>query len=335
MYQYCYDVYCRLHEQTWIKHDYSKLFVTLSKIHAKLRGDTAGENEGGTAQDFIRTTTKYWVRTEDISKIKHIVLQHLPVFQHQLDTLEGDSQLTNSVYFDNAQMELYHGRLDKTPEAIAVRLRWYATELPDLVFVERKTHRDSWTGDISVKERFTIKESQVLPFLKGEYTVEDKVAEMREKKKSEKDIANVRRLFTEIYNQIDSKQLRPTMRTQYMRVAYQIPFDATVRISLDTNLTMIAENPKVGPDCATEGRWYRNPNVVVPPTEYTNFPHGVLEVKLSLKEGQSTPQWVQDLIDSGLVTEVHKFSKYLHGCATLLSSDVQAVPYWVDDESIR
>ena len=28
---------------------------------------------------------------------------------------------------------------------------------------------------------------------------------------------------------INSKQLIPTMRTQYMRVAFQIPFDATVR----------------------------------------------------------------------------------------------------------
>jgi SPX domain protein involved in polyphosphate accumulation len=36
----------------------------------------------------------------------------------------------------------------------------------------------------------------------------------------------------------------PTMRTQYMRVAFQIPFDATVRVSLDTNLCMISERTK-------------------------------------------------------------------------------------------
>lgn len=34
------------------------------------------------------------------------------------------------------------------------------------------------------------------------------------------------------------------MRTQYMRVAFQIPFDATVRVSLDTNLCMISERTK-------------------------------------------------------------------------------------------
>ena len=28
-------------------------------------------------------------------------------------------------YLDNSSMELYHGRLDKRPGAIAVRIRWY------------------------------------------------------------------------------------------------------------------------------------------------------------------------------------------------------------------
>ena len=43
------------------------------------------------------------------------------------------------------------------------------------MFVERKTHQDTWTGDVSVKERFTIKEEQVLPLLRGEYPVEEEV----------------------------------------------------------------------------------------------------------------------------------------------------------------
>ena len=38
---------------------------------------------------------------------------------------ETDSQLVNSVYLDNLSMELYNGRLDKTPGAIALRHRWY------------------------------------------------------------------------------------------------------------------------------------------------------------------------------------------------------------------
>ena len=72
-------------------------------------------------------------------------------------TGESDAQLTNSVYLDNDQLELYHGRLDKKQGAIALRLRWYATGEPNgLVFVERKTHRDKWTGETSAKERFIV-----------------------------------------------------------------------------------------------------------------------------------------------------------------------------------
>lgn len=40
------------------------------------------------------------------------------------ENYSGDAQLVNSVYFDNDSLELYHGRLDKKPGAIALRIRW-------------------------------------------------------------------------------------------------------------------------------------------------------------------------------------------------------------------
>jgi uncharacterized membrane protein YidH (DUF202 family) len=176
---------------------------------------------------------------------------------------------------------------------------------------------------------------QVMPFLRGEYKVEDKMKEMSAAGKSESDQAEVRRLFTEYQQVIDSKQLRPCMRTQYMRVAYQIPFDATVRVSLDTNLTMFCENPKTGVSCWASNRFYRDPELPLPSDEVTRFPHAVLEVKLSLKDDEEAPQWVVDLINSGMLTEVHKFSKFVHGCAVLLTEEIQFAPYWIDDASIR
>lgn len=33
--------------------------------------------------------------------------------------------------------------------------------------------------------------------------------------------------------------------------------------------------------------------------------------------------------------QVHKFSKFIHGTATLLPDMIAAVPYWIDDESVR
>ena len=38
-----------------------------------------------------------------------------------------------------------------------------------IVFVERKTHKESWKGEESVKERFLLAEDKVVPFLDGTY----------------------------------------------------------------------------------------------------------------------------------------------------------------------
>jgi SPX domain protein involved in polyphosphate accumulation len=213
----------KLHQQSWIKDDFSKAFVILSKIHAKLRGE-APPPEEDLATAFTRKTTKYWIKTAHISKIKHIILRHLPVFQLNLDALHGDSQFTNSVYLDNGRMELYKGRLTKSPHAICIRLRWYDLGDPTLVFVERKTHEDTWTGDASVKERFALKENQVVDFLNGKYTLEHGLRDLAKRKPSEVEVEAFTKLFTEIAAAIKSKQLKPLMRTRCMRVAYQIPF---------------------------------------------------------------------------------------------------------------
>lgn len=146
----------RMHGQAWVRGDYSDLVVRLSTIYSQLRGDEKVEEKDAAAGSFLRSTSKYWVKTEDVSRVKYAILRHLPVFLQKTSTGESDSQLTNSVYVDNDQLELYQGRLDKTPGAIALRLRWYGANEPSIVFVERKTHRDSWTGEVSVKERFIV-----------------------------------------------------------------------------------------------------------------------------------------------------------------------------------
>ncbi|MGK3744885.1 MAG: SPX domain protein involved in polyphosphate accumulation [Bacillariaceae sp.] len=146
----------RMHAQAWVRGDYSDLVVRLSHIYSSLRDDHVAEVNND-QQSFLRSTTKYWVKTEDVSRVKYYVLRHLPVFLQKTSTGESDSQFTNSVYLDNDQLELYHGRLEKSPGAIALRLRWYGNGNPKLVFVERKTHNDKWTGEVSVKERFTVR----------------------------------------------------------------------------------------------------------------------------------------------------------------------------------
>ena len=39
--------------------------------------------------------------------------------------------------------------------------RWYGSNPPTMVFYERKTHKESWKGEESVKERFTLPSDKV------------------------------------------------------------------------------------------------------------------------------------------------------------------------------
>ena len=296
------------------------------------QGSESAGNSGGTA--FTRKTTKYWVKQQDIPEVKRIIGRHLPLYQFNQD-LEGDSQLCNSVYLDNASKELYNGRIDKTPQALAVRLRWYDTGEPSLVFVERKTHKDSWSGELSVKERFTLPESQVVAFMRGQLSVDAVAVAMLDRNKSQVEVTEMRALFNEVAAVVTTKKLVPAVRTQYMRAAWQSDSSASVRISLDTDLCMLSENPSRQRQSTLEtGRWYRDPLVPLLSDEVVWFPHGVLEVKLALPDGEEPPEWVAELLDSSLCHEVHKFSKFLHGTATLMSSQVDAVPYWIDDASL-
>lgn len=121
--------------------------------------------------------------------------------------------------------------------------------------------------------------SEVPPLLAGTFDKQKHIDKMRAKGKSDKEIEDWDTLVTEVCQAINSKQLVPTLRTQYMRTAFQIPFDATVRISLDTNLCMLTETGRLTMD---QDRWFRDPSKPVPRSEITRFPHAVLEVKLQL-----------------------------------------------------
>jgi len=70
---------------------------------------------------------------------------------------------------------------------------------------------------------------------------------------------------------------------------------------LDTNICMIKENPEEGPTCTMAGRWYRDPSFPIHRTEITRFPHAVLELELAIAPGDTTPEWVQELVESGVV----------------------------------
>jgi hypothetical protein len=66
----------------------------------------------------------------------------------------------------------------------------------------------------------------------------------------------------------------------------------------------------------------------LPDSDICRFPYAVLEVKLQTQFGQEPPRWVRELVSSHLVEAVPKFSKFIHGAATLLYDRVELLPYW-------
>ncbi|KAH9856656.1 SPX-domain-containing protein [Lenzites betulinus] len=329
-----------LEKRPFYKYNWDSLIVKLSRLYDLVRtrghpvqGDSSA---GGNQSAFVRQTTKYWVHPDNLVHLKLAILKHLPVLVFNPDKeFEAKDAAISSVYFDNEDLELYLGRLEKTEGAEAVRLRWYGDMEQRTIFVERKTHREDWTGEKSVKARFPIKEHLVNAFLRGEYTMDAEFQDLVTRgKKTQQEVDGMIQLANEVQYSVITKKLVPVMRTFYNRTAFQLPGDARVRISLDTELTMIREDnwdgkPRSGDNWRRMDIGIDWPFEQLPTEDRELFKYGVLEVKLQTQFGQEPPQWVTELVSSHLVEAVPKFSKFIHGCATLLPNRVDLVPFWL------
>jgi hypothetical protein len=205
----------------------------------------------------------------------------------------------------------------------------------ETIFVERKTHREDWTGEKSVKARFSIKEKNVNAYMRGELLPAAIFEKARkEGKKSEKAIAEDERLAAEIQYSVLKHGYKPVCRSFYNRTAFQLPADARVRISLDTELTMVREDNLDGRRRSGDN-WRRMdigidwPFSQLPAEDIVRFPYAVLEVKLQTQMGQEPPEWVRQLISSHLVEAVPKFSKFIHGTACLFPDRINLLPFWM------
>ncbi|KAG0041103.1 vacuolar transporter chaperone, partial [Linnemannia elongata] len=184
-------------------------------------------------------------------------------------------------------------------------------------FLERKVHREKWTGEQSVKERFPIKTKYINPYLEGAYTMDVKFAKLLTRgQKSVKDVELMQKLANDVQTSIVGKKMRPAIRAFYRRTAFQLQNDARVRISLDTELALIREDDygriRAGKNWKREDIGIDWPFRQLPAEDVTRFPYAVLEVKLQTHHGQEPPAWIVELINSHLVESCPRFSKYIH-----------------------
>lgn len=130
------------------------------------------------------------------------------------------------------------------------------------------------------------------------------------------------------------------LRVFYNRTAFQLPDSQRVRISLDTDLTFIREDHLDGIPRRKQNNWRRtdvgidNPFSYLRDEEILRFPYAVLETKLQTHLGQEPPAWLTNLVESHLVHEVPRFSKYLHGACHFFKDRLPLLPWWLSEMNV-
>ncbi|KAM3498797.1 hypothetical protein MY10362_007900 [Beauveria mimosiformis] len=251
----------------------------------------------------------------------------------------SESPTVTSLYFDNKGFELYNKKVDSSKGAESLRLRWYGqlSTRPD-IFVEQKVA--DGTGE-SHESKFTIKDKYVTPFLTGEYAMEKTVSKMERQGQSAETVAKYKKTVDNIQSFQQKHKLAPVLRANYLRTAFQKPADDRIRISIDTDLAFIREDTlDTERPCRNPNDWHRtdidDSNMTYPfrkinQSEVSKFPYAVLEIKLREDANRKRPVWVEDLLASHLLHAVPRFSKFVHGTASLFEDHVNALPFWLSD----
>mmetsp|Transcript_24076 Transcript_24076/g.66992 ORF Transcript_24076/g.66992 Transcript_24076/m.66992 type:complete len:685 (+) Transcript_24076:97-2151(+) len=314
-------------------------------------------------ESFIRNTAKYWVRPDKVTLLKTRIVKHLPYLLFGASTIDQErllepfalldldyesvdvqpaigaysgtleeSQLLSSVYFDSPDATCYQERIHREEGARLVRFRWYGEnnwEPNKEIFVERKIHHEGWGGLSSAKERCIVPQSDIFEFMKGKLDIDDFFAKLAaEGMYSDKARKAMKGICHEVNNMIQEKHLQPILRTSYYRCAFQLSTSNEVRISLDTQMTLLNEFIQDGHPSKP---WCHTSSDLLGADEVYRFPFAILEIKL--QNVSETPHWLQQTLADIDAIQVHKFSKFQHGMAFLHPERVPILPHWHQDFS--
>ncbi|KAF4123716.1 VTC domain [Geosmithia morbida] len=331
----------------------SKLSIMYFAIRQHLEGGADGQlpdlETGGETRNGERYTAhRFWVHPDNLLEVKTLILRHLPTLVYSDSTAKeadgNDAPAVTSIYLDSKSFGLYGQQVSRQPEASSsIRLRWYGqlSDKPD-IYVEQKTVDASGNSE---EARFAIKEKYVKAFLDGEYAMDKSVQKMQRQSLPAEEIAAFQKTVHGIQELIGREGLSPVLRANYVRTAFQSPADGRVRILIDTDLAFIREDAlDADRPCRDPGDWHRadvdSGNMSYPfghlsRADVSRFPYAVLELKLredpSRPRHHSRPSWVEDLMSSHLVHPVPRFSKLVHGVASLFEDYVNDLPFWLSD----
>ena len=244
-----------VHENLPRAHLNSSLVCVISDTYNALKqAETMllDQNAGGDAlweapSSFKRTTTKYWIKDENLTKLMMICAVEAPLLVYgkkgpltstnnkDAKVTEGDklwdslATRVNSIYFDSNDMSLYSERIKRSEGAQLLRTRWYGTERPtgdELVFLELKTHHEKWVAQKSIKERAEIQERDMVDFLRPvrwkKEDAEQVILRAKPKLKDDAEkLAKQTDLLLRMHNLCVKHKLNACVRTVYDRAAFQ------------------------------------------------------------------------------------------------------------------
>lgn len=359
----------RLKSLPFHSEDYSPLLFKISALFQFLRDNydidqslskLSSFNEESAAEEY--KSFKFWVHPDNLMEVKATILRHLPVLVYNSKNNYGDdddddddddeesgiSQFgkndprINYLYFDNENFDLYNNKLNKSPNASTLRIRWVGPlyNKPDIQIEKKAFEKQSETYDVD--EKFSIKEKYLDDFVTGKFDSKKYLNKLRKKGRSAEQIDEVKRHLESFSKYIEENHVQPCLRTTFKRTAFQIPGDDKVRVVIDSDILFIREDSfDHARPIRDPSKWHRTdidskgatPQSFLRKGEYAKFPFAELEVKIKLRKKGKKLLWIDELVHSHMVKEIPNFSKFIHGIGALFLEDdkLDNIPFWFNE----
>ncbi|KAF9900225.1 vacuolar transporter chaperone [Linnemannia zychae] len=324
----------------------------------------------------ISKKTAFWVHPDSIMDLKMLILKYLPLVVYeptpalnsshrstsQLSSYLASESPVSTVYLDNANFDLYMSQVEHRDRSETVRLRWYGSEQKQMWVEHQQRNLSSTTGSSSssssssstpttstltppnledpivTKHRFQIKSKNVPKLLEGSAKIDKLIEQLRlAGQKNEQEIQEFEAATRIVQSRIKKRGLQPVIQTFFNRTAFQVPGDARVRITIDTDVVMVREKPLEKselfdrPWVPTELQAENYPFSQVPEYNIVRFPYAIMQIRTLTEPQEEIPSWVDTVGQSHLVEMVPNFAKDQHAIATLYESRVGLLPFWLSD----
>ncbi|KAF9582686.1 vacuolar transporter chaperone, partial [Lunasporangiospora selenospora] len=320
-------------------------------------------------QGYIPGKASFWVHPDNIMDLKMLILKYLPLIVYEptpgsappnrsQDAAESNLACdtpVSTVYLDNADLDLYLAHVEHQDRTETVRLRWFGSDNRH-VWVEHQQKQlnkgkgpatspsasssvASMPHTTTTKHRFQIKSKNIPKLIEGNASLTKIIEAVRcTGQKSEQEINQFEERTRIVQSRIKKRHLQPVTQVFFNRTTFQVPGDSRVRITIDTDVSMIREKPVI-PSTIYERPWspsnrLQAENYSFPQAnnqDIVRFPYAVMQIRTMTEPHDEAPAWVEYISQSHLVEMIPNFAKDQHAIATLYESRVGLLPFWLSD----